>query len=65
MPEIMNVGQAAKYLGTGTDLLYALAQRDDIPHFHVGRYLRFRRDEIDEWTRGHEHQRLTCLKKAR
>ncbi len=64
---IMNIKQAAKYLGTGPGLLYELAARNEIPHFHVGRFLRFRQDELDEWTRSHEHERLTSAtaKKAR
>jgi len=69
MPEpvdspIMNVSQASAYLGVGRDLLYALAARNEIPHFHVGRYLRFHRDELDAWARSHEHRRLVSLRKA-
>lgn len=63
-PPIMDVKQASQYLLTGRDLLYELAARDEIPHFHVGRYLRFRRDELDEWSKSHRHQRLTSLRKA-
>lgn len=54
---IMNVPQAAAYLGVGKDILYTLAARDEIPHFHIGRYLRFNRADIDAWARGHEHRR--------
>lgn len=64
-PPIMDVKSASKYLLTGQDLLYELAARGEIPHFHIGRYLRFRKDELDEWSRSHSHQRLTSLKKAR
>lgn len=62
-PPIMNIKQASAYLLTGKDLLYELAARDEIPHFHIGRYLRFRRDELDEWTKDHQHQRLTSLRR--
>lgn len=64
-PPIMDVKQASRYLLTGRDLLYELAARDEIPHFHVGRYLRFRRDELDKWSKGHQHKRLTSLKSIR
>jgi|CZCB01.1.fsa_nt_gi excisionase family DNA binding protein len=58
-PPIMDVKTASKYLLVGKDLLYELAARGEIPHFHVGRYLRFRKDDLDEWSRSHSHQRLT------
>lgn len=32
---IMNVAQAAAFLGAGKDLLYELAARDEIPHCPV------------------------------
>lgn len=62
---IMNVPALCAYLGVGRDAIYALAARDEIPHFHVGRYLRFRRDELDEWSKGHQHKRFTSLKSIR
>ncbi len=54
---IMNVPQVCAYLGVGRDMIYALAATNKIPHFHVGRHLRFHRDDIDAWARGHEHRR--------
>ena len=54
---IMNVPQVCAYLGVGKDILYALAARDEIPHFHVGRFLRFNREDLDRWARAHEHYR--------
>jgi len=62
---IMNVPQASQYLGVGADLLYELAARDEIPHFHVGRYLRFHRDELDKWAKSHHHQRLVSTRLIR
>lgn len=54
---IMNVPQVCAYLGVGRDILYALAARNEIPHFHVGRHLRFNREDLDKWARSHEHYR--------
>lgn len=55
---IMNVAQAAKFLGTGKDLLYELAARDEIPHCHVGRYLRFHQADLEDYIRNsHQHVR--------
>lgn len=54
---IMTVPQLAEYLDVGRSAIYDLAARDEIPHFHVGRFLRFNRADIDEWARGHEHHR--------
>ncbi len=46
---ILNVPQVCAYLGVGRDIVYTLAARNDIPHFHVGRYLRFNREDLEKW----------------
>ncbi len=63
---IFNVPQAAKFLGVGKDMIYQLAARDEIPHCHVGRHLRFHRADLEEHIRNsHRHQRLTSLRSSR
>lgn len=64
-PPIMNVKTLSEYLGVGRDIIYTLAARNEIPHFHVGRHLRFHRDDIDAWARSHEHRRFASLKPVR
>lgn len=45
----MDVGQVATYLGVPKSTVYAYSMRERIPHFHIGKLLRFRRADIDTW----------------
>ena len=46
---LMNVGQLSEYLGIPTSTIYAYSMREKIPHFHIGKLLRFRKADIDTW----------------
>jgi excisionase family DNA binding protein len=48
-PEIMTIGETAKYLRISLSSLYKVAQEGRIPCQKVGRHWRFRRDAIDRW----------------
>lgn len=48
-PEIMTAREAAAYLRTTTVNLWRLRRDQDLPVHHLGRSLRFRKNEIDEW----------------
>jgi excisionase family DNA binding protein len=48
-PEIMTIGEAAKYLRISLSSLYKIAQNGRIPCQKVGRHWRFRRQSIDRW----------------
>ncbi len=46
---LMNVKDVAKYLNVPVSTIYNLTFREAIPHFHVGKSLRFKRENIDRW----------------
>ena len=46
---LMNVQQTAEYLGVPVSTIYAYSMRSKIPHLHVGKLLRFRKADIDNW----------------
>jgi excisionase family DNA binding protein len=46
---IMNVTELAEYLRVTTSWVYKQVQFKTIPHFHAGRYPRFRKKDIDTW----------------
>ena len=48
-PEILTAREAADYLRTTTVNLWRLRREQDLPVHHLGRSLRFRKSEIDEW----------------
>ena len=48
-PEILTASELADYLRTTTVNLWRLRRRQALPVHHLGRSLRFRKSEIDEW----------------
>lgn len=49
--EILTVEEVATYLKVTERSIYTLLSREEIPAFKVGGAWRFRRDEIEAWTR--------------
>ncbi len=48
-PEIMNVRQAAEYLGVSADWLYKHAMQKEIPAFKLGNRWKFKKTALDNW----------------
>lgn len=48
---IMNVKELSEYLKVEQSWVYKQIQFKSIPHFHAGKYPRFRKREIDVWIR--------------
>jgi len=46
---IMNVDELADLLRVEKTWVYKQVQFKSIPHFHAGKYPRFKRKEIDQW----------------
>ena len=49
LDEPVNVKTAARFLGVSASLVYAWVERKQIPHYRMGRAIRFRIPELDEW----------------
>jgi excisionase family DNA binding protein len=47
--EVMDIRQAAHYLGISADSLYRYASTGFIPAFRLGNRWRFRKSRLDEW----------------
>ncbi len=47
--ELMDVKSLAEYLEVKPSWIYKQVQYKSIPHFHAGKYPRFKRSEIDKW----------------
>ncbi len=48
-PEVMNIRQAADYLGVSIDWLYTYAHENKIPAFKFGNRWRFKKSTLDNW----------------
>ena len=53
MDQYMDIGELSAYLHIKRSTLYAWVGEDRIPHVKLGRLIRFRRDEIDQWIESH------------
>ncbi len=47
--EVMDIRQAASYLGISADSLYRYASEGTVPAFKLGNRWRFKRDLLDRW----------------
>ena len=45
----VSVKVAAHFLGVSTSLVYAWVERKQIPHYRLGRAVRFKLSELDAW----------------
>lgn len=50
-PEVMDIRQLASYLGMSDSWLYKNYESEGLPYFLLGTSLRFRKDEIDSWSK--------------
>jgi len=56
----MTVEQPTKYLQVDQYTIYAWARKGEIPAFKVGRFWRFRKEEIDKWLEGRKNERANA-----
>ena len=49
LDEPVNVKTAARFLGVSPSLVYAWVERKQIPHYRMGRSIRFLLSELAEW----------------
>jgi excisionase family DNA binding protein len=47
--EVMNIRQAAQYLGVSPDTLYKYVNEQRIPAFKLGNRWRFKKSRLDQW----------------
>jgi excisionase family DNA binding protein len=47
--EVMDIRQAADYLGISSDTLYKYASENFIPAFKLGNRWRFKKSRLDDW----------------
>jgi excisionase family DNA binding protein len=54
MKELLNVSDVAAVLGVRRMWVYAHAASGDLPHLRIGRFIRFRRADLDDWLQTRE-----------
>ncbi len=65
--EVMDIRQAAEYLGISADSLYRYASENTIPAFRLGNRWRFKKSRLDAWmdVQSGRSERVPKLVKAR
>ncbi len=46
---LMNVQQAAEYLGLSVGTMYQWRSQHKVPYIKVGRKVKFKKDQLDQW----------------
>lgn len=52
--ERMTAKEAAQYLGCTPYTIYKLARNKEVPHWHIGRSVRFSKSTLDQWIKNQE-----------
>jgi excisionase family DNA binding protein len=47
--EYLKIEDISAYLNIKTKTLYAMVESGDIPHYRIGRLIRFKREDVDLW----------------
>lgn len=63
-PDVLNIEQAANYLGLGNDAIYKLAQKKQIPAFKVRGKWRFAKVVLLNWIQENSTKQQPQLKRA-
>lgn len=68
-PSLLTIEDVARYLNISVKTLYARV--DSIPHYKIGRLLRFKKEDIDRWIESNRvdgdtvHRRIPRARKPR
>ena len=60
----MNIKEVGEYLGVKISTLYFYVENGGIPHYRVGRLIRFKQQEIDQWMEGNKKEKKDRSKMA-
>ena len=46
---LFDIEQISNYLSIKEKTIYSKVEKNEIPHYKIGRLIRFKKDEIDQW----------------
>jgi len=65
LKEFLTIDELSEYLSMKRSALYSLVESGKIPHYRVGRLIRFKKQDIDDWMERHRKEEIDTHKKAR
>jgi excisionase family DNA binding protein len=62
--EFLTINEVSEYFGIKKSTLYFHVESGAIPHYRIGRLIRFRKQEVDQWMAGNRKDRIDLSKMA-
>jgi excisionase family DNA binding protein len=63
--EFLNIDELSEYLSIKKSTLYSMVENGELPHYKIGRQLRFRRDDLEIWLESHRKNEINPEKRAK
>ena len=63
--EFLTIDELSEYLSMKRSTLYSLVESGELPHYRIGRLIRFKQDDVNQWMEGHRREGNNVDKKAR
>ena len=61
----LTIKEASQYLGVKPPTLYSMVERKEIPHYRVGRLIKFTKSDLNAFMQDHRVERVDIEKVAR
>lgn len=61
----LNIIELSEYLNLKPSTVYLKVATGDLPHYRIGRLIRFRKEEIDTWMEHHKNDRIDLKIKSK
>ena len=65
LSSFLNVKEVSVYLALRRSTVYSLVEEKKIPHYRIGRQIRFKVSEVDEWMAGQRQEVVEIRVEAR
>ena len=63
--EFLNIDELSEFLNIKKSTLYSMVENGELPHYKIGRLIRFRRDELNAWLESHRKDGINPEKRAK
>ncbi len=62
--EFLDIRDLSECLSIKKSTLYAMVENGELPHYKIGRLIRFKHNDVDAWMETHRKERKDPEKKA-
>ena len=63
--EFLSIGDLSEVLGIKKSTLYSLVENGELPHYKIGRLVRFKRNDVDAWMESHRVKEIVGKEKTK